>query len=101
MTVTNKDKTIASIGMIVTIAGSIWGSVLALDTKYASAQELETVRKDVDKLKWSAVHEKALNDYYRLKELSSKFPNDEQLLTDLEKAKHRLTSLEKKLESIR
>jgi hypothetical protein len=70
---------------------------LALDGRYAKAEEQQKLEKRVTLNELRDLYNQALEDYYDRKKLSKKFPEDDELKEGLEKAKKVVDRIEKQM----
>lgn len=81
------------------IAGILFSAFFFMDDRYASAQDLDELKRDVDYRATMQRYESATDLYFQYKALSKKYPDDSELKEESKEIKSRRDELKEKLES--
>jgi hypothetical protein len=81
------------------ITGILFSAFFFLDARYASAEDLKRLERDVEYQRVVQRYETATDLYFQYKALRAKYPNDTELKEELKEVKSRRDGLKEKLES--
>ncbi len=91
--------------LLITAGGIIWGGIETFDTRYVLAavnqKVLTEIKKEIDILKLQKQYDEATTEYFSVKSLYRKYPNDEEIKEELEDAKTYRNSLKLRLLEIK
>lgn len=80
----NDTKTyVTAIVAVLGLSGTIFGGVAYVDSRYAKADELQEVKKDVSLIELKDQLRTAQEEYHFLKKQSRKYPDDEDIVEEL------------------
>ena len=97
-------KILAIIGAFISIAtagGMIWGGFTIVDERYAHAQVVQELKKDIKILDIKQQYRDANDEYLYQKSLKRKYPDDQEIEEEFEEAKTNRDNLKKVLEELK
>lgn len=97
----NETKTIATaIAAVIGLSGTIIGGIIYVDDRYAKAEELVEVKKDVSLIELKDQLRIAQEEYYFLKKQSRKYPDDEDIAEELVEIKVVIKDLKESIKEL-
>ena len=88
------------ITLITTMAGTAWGAVSFVDSRYAHSEDLIQLQERVTKAELKDLLEKALDNMYHYRGLARKYPEDKEIAEKLKEAEEEVTYLKKRIRTI-
>lgn len=79
---------------LASIVGMVITFLVYFESRYAFAKDVKVLKQDVLQIK----HDRAVTNYYDLKVLLQKYPTDEELKKQVDKAKAKLDTLKSELD---
>lgn len=100
------------ISAVFVIVAAIWGGMLTMDNRYATAEDLNTMQQQTVKtfeefrksMKQDDLQRKftfLTERYYNLKDLLRKYPNDTDMQNEINDIKNQLDKIKEQMESVK
>lgn len=94
---TDVKTVVATVSAIIGLAGTIFGGVIWIDTRYAKADTVVLIEKRLTVAEIRDQLRAALDEYYFLRKQVRKYPNDIEIQDALREAKDHVDDLKKQL----
>ena len=94
-------STIALIGSLLTLIGTVSGGIFFLDTRYAAASTVKSLEKRVDLSELQNLKQEALKHKYFYKDQLRKYPNDKDLKKQLDEASEEVETLKEQIKALK